>query len=138
MVTEAGVDKGFAEAMRKDWAAWRDKQAKEKGDVDWKLVFSRKNPIATLNAIGKDLGVGNYNPTEDLAAAKRMSRIADTISGLSGGEYGSGHSYSYMTHGNHSSMEVFAHAFSAIVQGDKAFEKLFGNVIDAVRKGLKL
>ena len=138
IVTDSGVRQDFADALKADFTAWKKAQIDKAANIDWKLVYSRKNPISCLGAIGKETGIGDYNPSLNLSASKRLSRIADTIMGLSNGTYGCGHKYSYMKKGNNSAMEVFAHAFSAILQKDTVFEGMFENVVAIVRKEFKL
>ena len=71
-----------------------------------------------------------------LAIQPPWSRWTDTLMGLSSGNYGFGHEPGYMR--QNGLMEVFAHAWTALVDKDQEFATLFSGVIDAVRRILKL
>jgi SPP1 gp7 family putative phage head morphogenesis protein len=127
----------FKAAMQKDFAAWQTLADKEHG-ANWKALFDRKNIFPSLEAFRKQIGAKTIDSNVDIVESKRVSRVADTVSGLSLGKYGTGHKYSYMSSGTHGAMEVFAHAFSSIMDGDVAFQQLFPNVVDVVKNALNL
>lgn len=125
-----GMKPEFAAAMEKDFKAWTENVQSQHGD-QWREVFNRRNPYGIVEQIAKDMGLPAYD-SSDITSKHRISRIADTISGLSWGKYGTGHALSYMKERGH--MEVFAHAYSAAMDGDAAFQKLFTNVSEYVKK----
>jgi len=82
---------------------------------------------------------GKPNSELTLDEKKECSRIADSISAVTRGKYGDGHSPSYWkTYGEHIfADEMTANSMSAICGGHEKFRSLFGNSVEAVEKLIK-
>jgi hypothetical protein len=131
LVTEAGPNEEFRQAMEADWVEQRARAKRVHGD-NWTGVWGRDGDLA--EEIYRDYGLDTFKATTD--ERHIMGRVADTIGGLSKGRYGFGHRTAYYKHkGAH---EVAAHCFSALMEGDELFQKRFPNVIAVVKSALKL
>lgn len=125
----------FMEAMKKDFAALKT-FVEERHPKDGMDTYHHTRSIATAEDLAQAMGLGKFQELTDLAERFRVGRVADTISGLSSGQYGYGHSLNYMR--TKGPKEVYAHAFSALVDKDPFYQKLFPNVLAIVAKSLKI
>jgi hypothetical protein len=136
IVTEAAVRADFKSALAEDLAGFKV-WAEKKFGADWGKKFKRGNR-EMLGLVAKELGMAGYDQIRDLDGAQRTVRVTDTLSGASGAAYGLGHSPGYMRRGTNGAMEAFANAYSAIVQGDEGFQRLFPKIVALIRKELML
>lgn len=124
----------FTKVVMDDLAGWQ-KGAADKHGAQWTQIY-KHNSRLMLDEIATQIGLEKFNPLGDMEGAKRVGRVADTIMGLTRGKYGSGHDVAYMQ--KYGDMEVFAHAYSAIIQNDQHYQKLFPNAVAYVKELLKL
>jgi SPP1 gp7 family putative phage head morphogenesis protein len=123
----------FAAAIQSDFDAWQKLMEKNHGP-GWRNIYKRTNVYQMQDVIGKTLD--NAGDLNSQVTRERISRISDTIMGLSGGKYGFGHKLSYMQ--MNGAKEVAAHAYSAVIQEDETFKKLFPNVVNVLKQELAL
>jgi len=136
-VTKTHVDPALNDAMRSDFASWKLRVAEHHG-AEWIAIYKAGGGRASWeqwNPTASRLGLAKPDVAADLDGAKLVSRIADTLMGISGAKFGVGHSPSYMR--RNGAMEVFAHAFSAVMDGDKLFAAEFPAVTVYMRNFLQ-
>ena len=135
-VTNISAHQRLTEAMEKDLNNWKQAMATKHGQ-DWELRYKPDIKSQCLVNIAKDLGV-EFGPETTLVEQFKLGGIADTLLGISKGQFGLGHSIHYMTSLNHGAMEAYANAFEAIVTNHADYLRLFPNLVDFIKSDLTL
>jgi len=129
----------LAKAMADDYVAWM-KAAEEKHGSAWGAVFGRDNLLQSMTAHLEELGLSDSHQKGDLETRFRAVGFWDVIGGLSGGDYGAGHTRSYYRRddGKSGKKEVYANIYCSIVMGWKEYESAFPLTTAWIRGSLKL
>lgn len=137
LITASVVDASITGAAKVDFAGW--KKWANGVSADWAVMFKHgAYRQDARSAVAKALGVVGGEFKTDPLGAKRIARALDTIMAVSKGRYGEGHPLAYMKRPNRALMEAFANTYSAIVDGDSAFQTMFPELTKAVKKLLGL
>jgi len=125
------VADGLKRAMAADLRSF-ERKAKARFGENWEEALSPYNAVESVGGWFKL----KTDPRIDLEQAYRVSRICDTVMGLTKGRLGAGHSRDYMERVG--AMEVYAHAVSALLSGDRIWKALFRSTLEWVKNDLKL
>jgi hypothetical protein len=133
-INSSHIDPAFAEAIHTDWMKFKEWAEKQFG-LDWRKKLSNKS-YGVIEQMAKALGYTEDYSKLPMVDQHRITRFTDALMGISQGLYGMGHSPSYMQ--ANGAKEVFTHAWTALVDNDQEFIKLFSGVTAEVRRILKL